>query len=181
MIFIALADDIRDIKGPVYFLTNYLPYIIIVSIAILIALFFFFRFLFKKIRKSRTDRAREIKPPHIIAYEALEALKARNLPAQGKVKEYYYELSCIARRYIENRWSVRAPEMTTEEFLFMLKDSDNFSAPHKNLLKEFLNLCDIVKFAKYGPVPDEIDSSFDAAKKFIDETKQTDEETVAAK
>lgn len=178
MIFIALADDIRDIKGPVYFLTNYLPYIIIASIAILTAFFFLFRFLFKKMRENREDKAREIKPPHIIAYEALTALKARNLPAQGKVKEYYYELSCIVRRYIENRWSVRAPEMTTEEFLSMLKDSDNFSAPHKNLLKEFLNLCDIVKFAKYGPVPNEIDSSFDAATKFIDETKQISEERI---
>ena len=67
---------------------------------------------------------------------------------------------------------MKAPEMTTEEFLFSLKNSGGLSITHKNLLKEFLNLCDAVKFAKYGPTEKEISQSFDIAKAFIDETKQ---------
>jgi len=70
---------------------------------------------------------------------------------------------------------VRAPEMTTEEFFAALRGSEILSAAHKNLLKDFLALCDIVKFARYGPTTDEIDRSYDAAKRFVDETKESEE------
>ena len=112
-----------------------------------------------------------------IAYQALERLKAKDLPRFGKIKEYYIELSDIVRRYMENRFSFRAPEMTTEEFLYFLRESDRLKGAHKNLLKQFLNHCDLVKFAKYGPTGQEIDGSFNFAKKLVDETKDIAEQT----
>jgi len=167
----AYAEDIRDIKPPVYFPFSYKLLIIILSILFLLGVCFLAVFIFKKKNKKQKIIPIFIKPAHQKAYEALNALRARNLPLDGKVKEYYYQLSIIIRRYIEDRFFLMAPDMTTGEFLFSIKDSKILKEDYQNILKEFLNLCDIVKFAKYGPTKEEIDESFDVAVKFIDQTK----------
>ncbi len=166
----AFAEDIRDIKPPVSFPVNYVFLIILVSILSLIICVFLGGYIYRRLREKKSLSMPPRKTPSEIAYEALENLKARDLPATGKVREYYFELSNIVRRYIEDKFSIKAPEMTTEEFLSSLKESDTLSDSHKNLLKDFLNLCDIVKFARYGPDKKEIDQSFNAAKKIVDET-----------
>ena len=171
----AFAEDIRDIKPPIYFKTSYSFLVIIAIIILLAALIFLLVFILRKLRKKSRE-SHVIKPAHQIAYEALRALRAKNLPSQGKIKEHYYELSDITRRYIEDRFSVRAPDMTTEEFLFRLKNSSILTGTQNNLVEEFLGLCDIVKFAKYGPTRKEIDESFDAAKRLVDETKIIEED-----
>ena len=91
------------------------------------------------------------------------------------IKEIYIELSDIVRHYLENRFILRAPEMTTEEFLDKLKDTDMLSYDQKILLKDFLFHCDLVKFARYGPTEKEIDSSFKSAENLVDQTKRTAE------
>ena len=171
---IANVSDIRDIKPPVYFKTNLLFFFIlggILFLAGILALTFFFM---RRFRDARMRVAEPPKPAHIKAYEALEALKAKNLPDRGMIKAHYSELSDIARRYIEDRFTIRAPEMTTEEFLSSVKISGILTGMHKNQLKEFLGLCDIVKFAKYSPNTEEIHQSFDAAVRFIDDTKEAE-------
>jgi len=178
MVFLSAVEGIRDIKGPVYFSVNFLPLIIILCLFTMIGTFFLIRYILKKMKEKEEDTVLKVRPPREVAYEALEALKAKNLPSQGKVKEFYYELSLIVRHYIEDRFNIKAPEMTTEEFLFALQESETLSGTHRNHLKEFLNLCDIVKFAKYGPTQKETDDSFNAAKRFVDETKPVEDEAV---
>ncbi|MFH0732366.1 MAG: hypothetical protein V2A72_05545 [Candidatus Omnitrophota bacterium] len=177
MYAIAFAADIKDIKPPILRHPASLPknyfLLFVVAALLLAAILLFMRYLRKRKLKAQTQNSVQIKrPAHEIAYEALQALKLKNLPGQGRIKEYYIELSWIARIYIENRFNIRAPEMTTEEFLFFLRESEVLSGAHKNLLKEFLTLCDIVKFAKYAPLQNQIDDSFDAAKRLVDETKE---------
>jgi hypothetical protein len=116
------------------------------------------------------------KPPDVIAHEELNKLKAMDLPGKGRVKEYYIRLSDIVRRYLEGRFSYRAPEMTTEEFLNAVKRSKELTDEHKELLKEFLSHCDMVKFAKYGPTPLEIIDSYKSAERLVDQTKAAGEE-----
>lgn len=165
-------EDIKDIKGPIYFPADYFILIVILAIVALAALsFLIFYLLRKKAKKKSGVSSAPPEPAHEIAYRALNALKAKNLPQLGKTKEYYSELSDIVRHYLENRFNFRAPEMTTEEFLYSLRGSNDLTGSHKNLLKQFLNHCDLVKFAKYGPSRNEIDDSFSAAKKIVDETK----------
>jgi len=167
-----LAEGLRDIKGPVSFPTNHFFLTCVLAIACLAALIFLIIFFLKKYLKRKAQSpAIPIEPADKIAYKALERLKAKDLPRFGKIKEYYIELSDIVRRYMENRFSFRAPEMTTEEFLYFLRESDSLSGAHKNSLKQFLNHCDLVKFAKYGPTGHEIDDSFNFATKLVDETK----------
>lgn len=165
------ADELRDIKPPVFFPRNYLFLIIILVLIILAGLVVLIRYFLKRLKKKEVTVSQLPRPAHELAYEALEALKFKDLPSKGKIKEYYIELSDIARHYIENRFEIRAPEMTTEEFLFSLKDSVDLTGAHKNLLKEFLSHCDMVKFAKYGPSSQEMNDSFAAAKRLVDETK----------
>jgi len=76
------------------------------------------------------------------------------------------------RQYLENRFNIRATEMTTEEFLIRVREDRALSFEHKGLLREFLQSCDLVKFAKYEPGQQEALSSMVAAKKLIDQTKE---------
>ena len=173
-------ENIKDIKPPVSFPANHFLLIAAAVVAILAGLAFLVYFLRKRFKKELVKPSLPPKPAHQVAYEALAALRAKDLPGQGKVKQYYIELSSIARHYLENRFGIRAPEMTTEEFLSTLRVSEDLRGAHKNLLKEFLNHCDIVKFAGYGPRREEIEESFGAAKALVDETKIA-EERIAGK
>lgn len=110
-------------------------------------------------------------PAHEIAYRELRQLKNRDLPGHGRVKEYYSVLSDIVRHYLENRFLYKAPEMTTEEFLESIRRSVDLETEHKELLKDFLSHCDLVKFAKYGPTPIEMLDSYNAAERLVDQTK----------
>ena len=54
-------------------------------------------------------------PPHENAYQRLESLSQKKLWQQGKVKEYYIELSDTIRLYLEDRYKINALELTTDE------------------------------------------------------------------
>ncbi len=123
-------------------------------------------------RKKNGPEATLVKTPaHILAYEALEALVQEDLINQGRIKLFYHRISDIIRRYIENRFGLRAPEQTTEEFLAGLDGARDFPDNYKDLLNNFLRHCDLVKFAAYLPEADNIQNTFDSCKSFIEGTK----------
>ncbi len=166
------AEDLRDIKQPVEWPTNYVLifsflFLIIIIIVILIVLYVRRRIL-RKINSVIVVR----NPPWVLALDELDALKRKNLPSLGKIKEFYSFLSDIVRHYIEERFSIRAPEMTTPEFLRHLKNSQVLDDKQREALEIFLYSCDMVKFAKYGPTLNEADYSYELARKFIEETRQ---------
>jgi hypothetical protein len=174
---LVFADTIRDIKPPVYFRANYAFLLLAIAALVLLLMAFFFWLYIKKHRKNKTGSNDAPKlPAHEIAYTQLKELKSKSLPEFGLVKEYYFRLSAITRYYLENRFSFRAPEMTTEEFLEAMRDFALFSGKQKNTIKEFLNHCDMVKFALYSPSKKEIDDVFSIATRLIDETKETGKE-----
>ena len=105
------------------------------------------------------------------AYQELEALRRENLLDKGLFKEFFTRVSDIARYYMEDRFKIHAPHMTTEEFLYYLGVCGHLNETQKKALQEFLNSCDMVKFAKYAPTTIEAWKNFDCAQKLIDETK----------
>ena len=105
------------------------------------------------------------------ALQRLQALERRGLPATETVDAWYVELSDIVRRYIEDRHAVRAPELTTEEFLLEARRSVAFSAAHRDLLSAFLSRCDRVKFARYSPEEGESRSALEVARRFLTEAE----------
>ena len=122
-------------------------------------------------RKAQVELVRIFKPAHEIAYERLHALVKQDLVKWGRVKEFYEHISDILRHYIEHRFSLRAPERTTEEFLIELQFTDVLSASDKEDLGEFLRHCDLVKFANMSPTAAQIQRTFDLVKDFIEKTK----------
>jgi hypothetical protein len=110
------SADIRDIAGPEAVPRDLRPwYVAGGALAALTLLVLGWRWLRR--RRRHAERAAPPRPAHEIAAEALRALRARRLPEAGEFKEFYSALSDIVRRYLEDRFRLRAPEMTTEEFL----------------------------------------------------------------
>ncbi len=123
-------------------------------------------------RRKRADAEAAPPPPaHEVAYRTLEELLAEDLLMKGEAKLFYLRLSNILRHYIEDRFGLRAPERTTEEFMDELRSTDSLEPAHKGLLKDFLRHCDMVKFAEHQPSKDEVDDTIASCRRFIDETK----------
>lgn len=166
----AESAEIKDIAGPRSVYDMRFMYIIL-AIAALIALIALIIIILKKRKKSK-EAAVPAPPAHLIALESLRELMKKDYLKSGKIQEYYFELSDIVRHYLENRFYLKAPEMTTEEFLNYLRSTDKLRSEHKSLLREFLAHCDMVKFARYHPEEKEIESSYESARRLVEQTKE---------
>jgi len=121
------------------------------------------------IARYRRGRPFAITPAHELALTALDRLLERNLVKASLLEPFFVELSGILRTYIERRFDVRAPELTTEEFLLQAATNDALTG-HRGRLKEFLSLADQVKFATYRPPGDDVDQSVNVVRQFVRET-----------
>jgi len=111
------------------------------------------------------------------AYEiwraALDGLLYRPKPAErGQMDAFFVELSRIVRGYLEDRFELRSPELTTEEFLVVMSDSPDLSRDHQQLLRSFLRRADLVKFAHLVPDASDVEDSIQAAQRFFEETRE---------
>jgi len=79
-------------------------------------------------------------------------------------------VSEITRTYLEERFGLKAPERTTEEFLAELPRNVVLDKRHKDLLGEFLTQCDLVKFARFEPGRRELEDLHHAALRLVEET-----------
>ena len=162
-------QDIKDIPDPVELPVNNAAILVGIIIGALVIAGGAAVFLWLKKRKeSQGEIVR--KPPHVIAYEQLEKLVASGLIEAGRIEVYYVLLSDTIRTYLENRFGLRAPEMTTEEFLAAAANNSVLKDEHKKMLSRFLTHCDLVKFARYGPDVEEMNSAYESAKQFVHET-----------
>lgn len=168
-------QDIKDIPDPVELPVNNAALLVGIIIGALVIAGGAAVFLWLKKRKeSQGEIVR--KPPHVIAYEQLEKLVASGLIEAERIEEYYVVLSDTIRTYLENRFGLRAPEMTTEEFLAAAANNSVLKDEHKKMLSRFLTHCDLVKFARYGPDVEEMNSAYESAKQFVDESAPVDTE-----
>ncbi|MBN2534910.1 MAG: hypothetical protein JXB88_18660 [Spirochaetales bacterium] len=158
---------IKDITGPVIPAPPDYTWLIILIIGIIVIGREVAGLIFLFIHKKRRERPVITIPAHELAFRQLEALINRNYIEKGEFKLFYINISTILRHYIENRFMLHAPEQTTEEFLYDLQKSDSLQKELKDILKEFLFHCDMVKFAKYVPKPEEIQKTFDTCRNFI--------------
>jgi hypothetical protein len=105
------------------------------------------------------------------AISALAALQKRGAPGAEDADAWFVELSAIVRAYLEHRYDIRAPELTTEEFLQEASRAKELTAEHRAQLMAFLERCDRVKFAGYRPDPTESIATLDAARAFVEDTR----------
>lgn len=166
------VHDIKPILQPPFVWQDYLIYIlggllILLIIAAIIIGIYMYR---KKKEKGYFFKPEVIKPPHVIALNALDHVKVEKLWQQGREKEYYTELTDIMRKYIEDRYHVNAFEKTSDEILSIINNFMEADSSYESL-KQILKLADLVKFAKYKPYPDENDMSLVNAYLFVNQTK----------
>jgi hypothetical protein len=94
------------------------------------------------------------------------------LPAtRDAVPAFVVAVSAVLRRYIEDRFGVRAPESTTEEFLEAVMAPGSELGSHREVLGRFLQLCDLVKFAHLRPEPSAALPLLDTAEGFVESTR----------
>jgi hypothetical protein len=110
-------------------------------------------------------------PAHVIAFRELKSLKAEQLWQKGQFKQYYTRLADILRQYLENRYGVYSLELTTSETLRELLNTGFKKDERYSRLKTVLTAADLVKFAKYVPLPEENENHFTDSWAFVDATK----------
>jgi hypothetical protein len=111
-------------------------------------------------------------PAHIIALRRLNELKEKKLDQQGKIKEFYSELTDIVRTYIEQRFRVPALERTSGEIMATFEASKILDNNQSKLLHEILLVADLAKFAKHKPTPDINAKNWQNAFDFVENTKE---------
>ncbi len=160
-------NDIRPLKDIVEISGKFsiLPVFILILAALATIAFIYFR----KNKKQEKKSFKPSKPPEEIAREALKVLKEMKLIEKGLVKEYYIRLSDIIRAYIENRYRIFAMDRTTWE-LFQEMKSKKIEHLHIDKINDFLEDCDMVKFAKYTPGEKEIEEAYKKAEEIIEMT-----------
>ncbi|RJX32928.1 MAG: DUF4381 family protein [Desulfurivibrio sp.] len=131
------------------------------AVMLLCALLYFFW------RRSRRQQAPPPPlPPHATALAAIDQL-LRDQAAGSDPALFYAGLTGILRHYIEARFGLKAPEQTTEEFLDSLRRSPVFTEEQKALLRDFLSRCDLIKFARLIPDPQEMEAAVVLCRDFI--------------
>ena len=168
------AADIGDIRGLIRvfppFRTVLLYFLAAVAIAAgAFGLWRLSRRIHREIQLARMS-------PKERALTELAELLARRLTETEHVREFYYELTMIVRRYIERAHRVRAPEQTTEEFLTAASRDPRFTPPVIARLRAFLQAADLVKYAAVRPEAGAVEQAVQTARSYF----ETDEAEAAA-
>lgn len=119
--------------------------------------------------ETEVEEKKPLIPAIITAREKMGLLKEKNLWQEGKVKEYYTDLTDIAREYLEGQFSIDAVEMTSDEILEEVK-AIRLEDRTLGKLRETLTMADLVKFAKAFPTPSDNETSFSNVNAFIEES-----------
>ena len=159
--------DIVDIRAPVYVFDQW--WLLFTGIGIgLIAVGLLIWFVLR--RKNRLPPLPVIVPAHERARQKLQAA----LDLLDKPKPFCILVSDAVRLYLEERFELQAPDRTTDEFLDELRWRPVLSPGQKDLLRDFLVRCDLVKFAKVELAPNDLQGLYNSALTLIDQTAVTE-------
>jgi len=152
--------DIKDIAQVESPMGSWWIYVLIV-IAIAVAGFFIYKFI-KKRQAGEKQEVIVFKTPIEKATTLLQQLEKKELWQKGEIKNYYSELTDIARNYIEEEIHIPAMESTTSELIEGLRNASKqkklkLSNETVANLEKVLMQADLVKFAKVKPLDFEIE------------------------
>lgn len=141
--------------------------------------YFLYRWLRKRYQKDAEEEVNQelLRPCDEVALEKLDAIKEEKAWQQGEHKRYFTDLTFVIREYIGRRYEVRSTEKTSDDTLQAMRPI-LAAADQKELylqLEKMLRLADLVKFAKWQPMPDENEMALRAAYAFVNETRQVEE------
>lgn len=170
------VDTTKDIKPakpiffPPYQAIEFLPLISILVILIGIILLAFY--CWKKFRKKDVKQE-VVTPENIYTYtlKELNKLKLQKLWTTEQIKEHHLKLSELLRAYLEIRYEILALESTSHEIMISLQAKKSMDKNSLLLLREVIDHCDLVKFAKWQPDELSCEKVMDDSILFVQQTK----------
>lgn len=166
--------DIKMPYGAPLTLKEVTPYIL--GVILIGAIIFFLLYSIKRRKNNKPIFARPEKPKepaHIVAIRELDRIKNEKVWQKGKTKQYYSEVTDALRTYIEDRFEIRALEQTSDETIEQFRVQKGLLSDKTfSNLSQTLQLADLVKFAKYQPLPDDDNMVLVNAYFFVNETKK---------
>ena len=165
--------DIKEIWKPPFVLADYYP--LVFGILFILFMICVIGYVVQRLRNKKSTLPVVLKeelkiPPHELAIRELNEIKLQKLWQQGRNKEYYTQITDTLRRYIYRRFGINAMEMTSYEILNIITRENDARSVY-DTLKQILQLADLVKFAKWHPLPDENDLSLAYSYLFVNQTK----------
>jgi hypothetical protein len=157
---ILAAEEFHDIAPPVDY--SLIPqWLVFVITFVALSLLGLIVWLFVKRRKPPVPP----KLPREIALEELEQVSSeieRISPYQFSIR-----VSDILRKYVTQQYGLPATRQTSIEFLTALAKTPSFSTEEKSLLEDFLNRCDLIKFARYEATTSDSELLLQEAIRFV--------------
>ena len=155
-----LAQALPDIAPPVNYSLVPPWMIFVVSLIVLtiigLAIWYGRRFFRKKqVTLSPRERA-------LGALSEIENEVERIAPYQFSIR-----VSNILRRYVVEQFDLPMTRQTSVEFLNAIASAPNFGDGEKALLADFLNRCDLIKFARYEATTEDSRLLLDEARQFV--------------
>jgi hypothetical protein len=112
------------------------------------------------------------RPAHEVAMEKLDHLGAL-LAEGGDLRPFYFLLSEAIREYLGGRFGFDSLEMTTEELVATMRrvPLDSSRGVIGSEIEGWLSACDLVKFAKVSPSPEQARGSLETAIRLVEGTR----------
>jgi hypothetical protein len=103
--------------------------------------------------------------PRTIALRRLEALRTQLRSTDPHT--FSVAVSDVLRTYVGAAFGLHATQQTSPEFLAAISDSREFSDADRELLSDFLERCDMIKFARVEATADDSERLLNSASAFV--------------
>ncbi len=124
-------------------------------------------------RRQGGPEAAHRDPAYIVALRELDKWRGDAFWAPEKQKAFYSGITDALKTYMEDRFGVDAPEMTTAELFEALKGAEDLPADLREEMREVFECADYVKFAKHIASQEENARALPTAVRFVTSTYQT--------
>jgi hypothetical protein len=173
--------EIHDIKGQIQYPVTFaevLPWLLGgLGFAALTALLVW---LGVRASKRRKEALKPKDPAYIVALRELDKYRSDKYWAPEKQKAFYSGITDVLKYYMDERFEVDAPEMTTAELFDALKGEKDITPEMYGSLKDLFERADFVKFAKFIATDEENAGALPLAVSFVTTTYQTELERETA-
>ena len=166
--------EIHDIKGQLRYPLTFremLPWIggalLLAGLAVLLA------WLIRRRRAQGGGEAAKKDPAYIVALRELDKWRGDRFWAPDKQKAFYSGITDALKNYIEDRFGIDAPEMTTAELFAALKQAEDLPEELREETRGVFECADFVKFAKHVASEEENARALPTAVRFVTSTYQT--------
>ena len=115
-------------------------------------------------------------PPHIVALRRLDRFRGNSFWVAEKQKAFYSGITDALKDYIDERFGVDAPEMTTSELFSALKKEKDITPEMYSELQALFERADFVKFAKLIASDEQNAAALPVAVRFVTSTYKIEPE-----